>query len=131
MYLEDDTDLDAVLTRTDAPIPQLERIYPGLASRSATFELLGRYSPGNAYARLGHRAGQWFEVSEDIYRHFLEVLPPLYMTSGGFVMGECTRDNLYDCFFEIRGRFYCATLAWSGPRSFAALWTALLGAVAR
>lgn len=133
MYIEDDKDLDVLLasaTAADAP-PQLERIYEGVPSRGASFELLNRFQRDSRYLKLGFRAGQWFEVSEDIYWYFLEVLPPLHMSGGGFVMSECTMADLYESFFEINGRFYCAVLHWNGPASFRALHKALRAEVAQ
>lgn len=131
MYVETDEDLDALLGERPAAAPALERIFSGVPAYSTTFELINRYSAQSPLHGIGFRDGQWFEVSEEIYWHFLEALPPLHMTSGGFVMSECTTDDLHECFFEIKGRYYCAVLAWSGPRSFAALWTALLAEVAQ
>ena len=130
MYLETDEDLDRVLTPQTADAPPLEQIYVGIPSRCDIYKLINRYAADNPFHRMGFRAGQWFEVPEDIYWHFLEALPPLHMTGAGFVVGECTMDDLYHGFVEIEGRFFCAVIDWQGPRSLAAFWTALLAEVA-
>jgi len=130
MYIEDDDDLIAMLSQKPAPCPKLERIYEIEANYNKSFELINRYERGNCFNALGFRAGQWFETTQDVYWYFLECLPPLYQTSGGFIVGECTMNGLYDCFLEIDGKYYCAVVEWAGPKSFAALWTALLAEVA-
>lgn len=104
----------------------MEQIYEGVADYATTFQLINRYSQSNPYHGLGFRAGQWFETNERIYWQFLKVLPPLHMTSGGFVMSECTMGNLYESFMELDGRYFCAVVDWNGSQSFADLWTALL-----
>jgi len=106
--------------------PVLEKIHDGVADYNTTFTLINRYTPSNPYKALGFRAGQWFETTEDIYSYFLGVLPPLHMTGGGFVVGECTMAGLYESFLEIDGKYYCAVIDWTGSQSFADLWTALL-----
>ena len=119
---------DRELTKEENPnqIPHLDQIYPGQAGYTASFELINRYSGSSNYRQLGFRVGQWFETSAEIYWYFLGCLPPVHQTSGGFVMSECTMDGLHDCFLEIDGRYYCAVVKWSGPRSFAQIWTQLL-----
>ena len=132
MYIEDDDDLLRVLEQskhTAVEPPRLQRIYDGLADDAKSLELVNRYQGGNPHYARGFHAGQWFETTKETYWYFLECLPPLHMTGAGFVMTECTMNGLYDCFFEIDGRYYCAVIDWDGPRSFAALWTALLAEV--
>lgn len=133
MYIEDDRELEDLLARKAAgPVepPQLERIFPSIADHDTSFELINRYNSANVHHTLGFRAGQWFETTEQVYWYFLECLPPLHMTGGGFVMSECTTGDLYESFVEIDGRYYCAVVAWDGPQSFSALWSALLAEVA-
>lgn len=133
MYIEDDSDLEDLLkchARGPAEPPELEKIYPCIADYDTSFALINRYSDENPHNALGFRAGQWFETTEQVYWYFLECLPPLHMTGGGFVMSECTMDDLYESFLEIDGRYYCAVVAWDGPQSFSALWTALVAEVA-
>lgn len=96
-------------------------IFDGIASRDECFALINRYSPtmqtyegswlDNPHHALGFRAGQVFEISQEEYWYFLEVLPPLAMTSAGFAMSEFTMGNLTNAFFHIGGQFFCMTIA--------------------
>lgn len=128
MYFEDDDDLIAALdgSRTATHPPELDRIADGRCDYDATFALINRYQASSAHAQIGFKAGQWFETTEEIYWYFLECLPPLHQTSIGFVMMECTMGDLYEAFFEIDGRYYCAVVTWPGPASFEASTAALV-----
>ena len=118
MYIEDDGDLDLVLgAGRPAEPPDLELVFEGVADRDVSFALMNRYLASNPHAARGFRAGQWFETTREVYWQCLESVPPLYMASGGFVVGECTMDDLYECFFEIDGRYFCTVIAWAGPQS--------------
>lgn len=118
MYFEDDDDLIAALDQTTATPPALERIADGIMSYDATFELINRYQASSPHAATGFKAGQWFETTEDIYWYFLECLPPLHQTAQGFVVMECTMGDLYEAFFEIDNRFFCAVVQWPGAKAF-------------
>lgn len=103
------------------------QIFDGVATREECFTLINRYSPQmqtyegptieNPYHRHGFEAGQFFEIREEEYWYFLEVLPPLAMTLAGFAMSEFTTGNLTNAFFKINGGYYCMTIAVdaSGP----------------
>ena len=112
------------------PALHLQQIYEGQAEYSTSFELVNRYTSDSRFKGLGFQAGQWFETNSDVYWYFLECLPPLHQSSGGFVVSECTMNGLHECFFEIDERYYYAVIDWTGQQSFAALWTALLAEVA-
>lgn len=129
MYIEDDDDLIALLSQAPAQTPVLQRIYDGIADYDTSFDLINRYGADNAHHAIGFRAGQWFETVESVYWYFLECLPPLHMTGRGFVMSECTMGDLYESFWEIDGRYYCAVIAWYGPSSFTALRNAIVAEV--
>lgn len=87
----------------------------------SVFALINRYSPqmqtyeggmvDNPHHALGLKPGQFFEVSGEEYWYFLEVLPPLAMTSAGFAMSEFTMGNLTNAFLTIGQQFYCVTIA--------------------
>lgn len=94
--------------------------------RETAFELINRYSARSPFAAQGYQAGQVFETSEDLYMYFLEVLPPLMMTSGSFACGEMTTDRLVDSYHLIAGRAFCVTIEWSGRRSLSVAWSALI-----
>lgn len=128
MYFEDDDDLIAALNQCgDAgQATSLKRIADGVQDYDATFALINRYQSSSPHAAIGFKAGQWFETTEELYWYFLECLPPLYQNTVGFVMMECTMGDLYEAFFEIHERFYCAVVTWPGPASFEATTAALV-----
>jgi hypothetical protein len=125
MYCADDDEVLEALKSKEQPAPILQKIFEGLADDASSLELLNRYQAGNPHYARGYRAGQWFETTQETYWYFLECLPPLYMTGAAFVVIECTMNGLYDCFFEIDGRYYCAPVEWDGPGSFKALSKAM------
>jgi len=100
-------------------------VTPDSPSGQTLLPLLNRYQAASQFSEKGFQAGQWFETIEDTYWYFLETLPPLYMQSRGFVMGECITQDLYDCFFEIDGRYFCAVIKWVNAKSFSLLLAAL------
>lgn len=108
----------------------LVKIHDTVADYGTSFDLINRYSPENQHYETGFQAGQWFETRSDVYWHFLECLPPLHQTGGGFVVSECTMMDLYECFFEIDERYFCVVIRWTGPKSFSDLWAALLKEIA-
>ncbi len=95
--------------------------FEGVATRDECFALINRYSPqmqtyeggmvDNPHHALGLKAGQFFEINPEEYWYFLEVLPPLAMTSAGFAMSEFTIGNLTNAFLIIGKHFYCMTIA--------------------
>lgn len=99
---------------------QPEKIHQGVADRATTFALLNRYQRGSELAHLGLRPGQFFEVEEEEYWYFLEVLFPLDMHGGSFAMREFVTGNLTETFHEFtvggRKRWFCALVDWSTPR---------------
>jgi len=129
MYIEDDTDIEIVLGREGQPqpvVPQLEQIFKGVVDDDETLiPIINRYQASSPFSDKGFRAGQWFETTEQTYWHFLETMPPLYMSAGGFVMCECITQDLYDCFLEINGRYYCVVIKWVNAKSFSLLLAAL------
>ncbi len=107
------------------------QIFDGVATREECFSLINRYSPKmqtyegptieNPYHRHGFEAGQFFEIREEEYWYFLEVLPPLAMTPAGFAMSEFTTGNLTNAFLHINDSYYCATIAVGGAGPDAAV----------
>ena len=88
------------------------KIYDGVADRSKTFELLNRHS-GPPWVRPDSVwAGEWWEIEEDEYYYFLEVLPPMAWEHHGFAMCEFTSGNVTSAFYNIRGRFFHVSLVW-------------------
>lgn len=105
---------------------QLCKLHPHVLGMAAALDLINRYSSSNANAHLGYAAGQWFEITEDVYWYFLEVLPPSYMSHFGFINCECVTNNLYDGFVEHQGRFYTIVTRGPGANPFSDLATQLI-----
>jgi hypothetical protein len=131
MYFEDDEDLIALLDDTvpTAPLPELIKIYDGVAGCPILTQLLNRYSADSPFREHGLRAGHWFETTEDDYLYFLNCMPPLCMTRDFFVMCECVADNLYNAFFKIDDRFFCLMISWQGPQALDSLGRLLIAEV--
>ena len=115
--------MDSIALNTDI---RLHQIQPGVLDMDAAIDLINRYSASNANAHLGYQPGQWFEVTEDVYWYFLEVLPPSYMSHFGFINCECVTNNLYDGFVEHKGRFFNLVTSGPGANPFSALATHLI-----
>lgn len=97
------------------------KIFDGIATREECFTLINRNTEKiqtyegpwieNPHHGLGYEAGQFFEITREEYDYFLNVLPPMAMTSAGYVMSEYTTGNHTEAFLEIGKRFYCMTIA--------------------
>jgi hypothetical protein len=84
---------------------QFRKIFEGTADEPKTFELINRgYSPDV------FQAGDWFECQEDEYFYFLECMPPMDFSFGGFSMCEFSTGNLTNAFVKRAGRNYCLTI---------------------
>lgn len=59
--------------------------------------------------RNGDRS--WLEVSAETYDEMLDVLPPIRMSGGAFMVGEAwdhdERGGLYSAYVEHKDRFFC------------------------
>ena len=66
-------------------------------------EYLSQFDQENLPSMLGN---PW-EINEDIYYHFLEILPPMGFKNGTFYMCEYNFDNITAKFTENDGKFYC------------------------
>lgn len=130
MYIEEDEDLIRLLEGPVTPLPQLEQIHTGVAGTAQSYALINRYARSNPHHGLGFRAGQWFETTGEVYAQFLEAVPPLDMSANGFVVGECTMEDLFEAFFRFGDRYFCAVIAWAGHGALVALEQALLAEVA-
>lgn len=130
MYIEDDEDLSRLLEEPVPPAPALEQIHAGVAGIAQSYALINRYARSNPYHGLGFRAGQWFETTGEVYAQFLEAVPPLDMSANGFVVGECTTEDLYEAFSQVGDRYFCVVIAWSGHGALVALEQALVAEVA-
>ncbi len=100
------------------------RIYEGVADYAHCLELLNRHSgpPWNKPDSLW--AGEWWEIDFESFFYFLDVLPPLRMPAGGFIMCEFTSGNVTSAFFEFReegrrARYFHASLDMSEATAFA------------
>ena len=113
---------------TDQPIT-LKQIQTGVCERKKAFQLLNRYSADNPYREIGLKAGHWFETTEEVYWYFLEVLPPSFMDTYGFINCECVTHNLYDGFVETKGRYFSLMTFGPGQRPFAELARRLIAEV--
>ncbi len=80
------------------------RIFEGVADYAKCLELLNRHSgpPWNKPDSLW--AGEWWEINGESFHYFLDVLPPLRMPPGGFIMCEFTSGNVTSAFFSFPGR---------------------------
>ncbi len=86
-----------------------EQLHEGVADYDTSFALINRgYEPDQ------HKAGQWFETTEDVYNYFLNVLPPLYFDGSNFMMCEASTNTLSEMFMQINGRFFCLTAPHGG-----------------
>ena len=101
------------------------RIYEGVADHAKCLELLNRHNgpPWNKPDSLW--AGEWWEIDDESFDYFLDVLPPLQMPPGGFIMCEFTSGNVTSAFFEFNrrggglpGRCFHASLDMGDPKAF-------------
>lgn len=101
----------------------IRKVHEGVADRSKTYELLNRHND-KPYAERTEElfAGEWWEITEGSYDEFLEVVPPLMMESGGFVMGEAKIGSIYSAFYriEIDGerRYFHASVPMTSRQDF-------------
>lgn len=81
-----------------------------VARHEETFALINRgYGPDQ------RKAGQWFETTEEMYWHFLEVLPPRHFGGGAFMMCEKSTCTLSDAFVQQGERYFCLTVDHTAP----------------
>ncbi|MFV1761511.1 DUF1419 domain-containing protein [Phaeobacter sp. A90a-4k] len=85
----------------------------GVSNHDETFAMINR-----GYGPDVRKAGQWFETTEKLYWHFLEVLPPLHFDGGAFMMREASTCTLSDAFVQIGDRFFCLTVEHGGATPF-------------
>lgn len=130
MYIEEDEDLIRLLEEPVPCLPALEQIHTGVAGVEQSYALINRYARSNPHHGLGFRAGEWFETTVEVYGQFLEAVPPLDMSAHGFVVGECTMEDLYEAFFRFGDQCFCAVIAWAGHGVLVALEQALAAEVA-
>jgi len=111
------------------------RIFEGVADRSKCFELLNRHS-GGGIKPDSLWAGEWWEIGEESFYYFLDVLPPLRMPPGGFIMCEFTSGNVTSAFFsffwrkgENKDRFFHASLDMREATAFARARAAIAEAI--
>ena len=101
------------------------RIFEGVADHGTCFDLLNRHS-GGGLKPDSLWAGEWWEIEFESFYYFLDVLPPLRMPPGGFIMCEFTSGNVTSAFFAFPGpeggnedRFFHASLDMSVATAFA------------
>jgi len=64
---------------------------------------------------LPNLLGNRWEIDEEIYWEFLEILPPLaYNKRGGFYMSEFCFDNITTLFTKANGKYYCEFARYNG-----------------
>lgn len=134
MHSVDTTDLPRILSATQRQRIQsmsLEWLEPAgqPVSHDTHFALINRYNRESAYRHLGLKAGQAFETTSQEYDYFLEVLPPMAMTSGSFACGEMTTASLVDSYHRLEDRFFCVTIEWHGRHSLYPAWAGLLDTI--
>ncbi len=102
------------------------RIYEGVADYAKCIDLLNRHSGGVWIKPDSLWAGEWWEIDHESFWYFLDILPPLRMPPGGFIMCEFTSGNVTSAFFSFPGRlipeasrFFHASLDMSEPTPFA------------
>ena len=102
----------------EVPAPVFCKIAEGIQTHLATFGLLNRHS-GPPYPKPDSLwAWEWWEIESVSFDYFLDVLPPLAMPRGGFVMCEFTSGNITSAFFKLEGRFFHCALDWTVPYAF-------------
>lgn len=55
-------------------------------------------------------ANQWWEIGEEEYRYFLEVLPPMLFRDNAFAMCEFWSEDLTHCFMQIGDRYFAGMI---------------------
>lgn len=108
----------------------IKRIFDGIADTADHFNLLNRYQAGNPYADKGFRAGQFWQIGEAEYWHFLNLLPPMAYSAGSFAMSEFSRENLTESYHLIGDCYYCMTIEYLGPESVKQARAAIANATA-
>jgi hypothetical protein len=105
--------------QSEARPPVFCKIAEGIQSQVETFLLLNRHSGGGIGIKPDNLwAWEWWEIEAASFDYFLDILPPLAMPRGGFVMCEFTSGNITSAFFKICGRFFHCSLDWSVPDAF-------------
>lgn len=84
-------------------------------SRHEHFERLNAYTKDPAYLAsqtgprdydFGAMVGQKWEIEEETYWEFLEVLPPLGFTGSAFYMSEFLTENITSYYSKVGGRYF-------------------------
>lgn len=87
------------------------KVHEGVASRETHFILLNDRPPSDVphfgEARGKWYEGKWWEIRQEEYQYFLEILPPLHMQDGFFALCEFTTGNVTSAFFKIKDRYFC------------------------
>lgn len=96
---------------------QFANLFNGIADYDQTFSLINRgYTPDK------RSAGQYFETTEEIFHHFLNILPPLDWTldagAEAFSMSEFSTGSLTDAFVRQEGRFFCLCISRNRASDF-------------
>lgn len=82
------------------------RDLPGYAESRTTYEAMQAFFAGI----VGHR----WEITEEIYDEFLDMLPPLGWQGGAFYMREFTFDDITTKYSREGGRYFCEFARYLG-----------------
>jgi len=101
---------------------------PGqVVSRDRHFELLNEKPEGIGLGEtdrlMKFLAGRWWEIEEDTWWYFLEVLPPIQFTTTWFAMCEFTTGSVTGGYFKVRKRYFHAFVDLSRHHMMAEAWT--------
>lgn len=59
------------------------------------------------------------EVTEELYNEALEVLPPIWLSNGCFMVDEAITDDIHHVFGKKEGKYYgCLCNAWYALNNF-------------
>ena len=79
------------------------RILPSAyRDRTQHFVNLNAHRPGQAASRVG----DVWRIDEEIYDHFLEILPPLDWRGSSFLISEALAGDIHSAYFECDGSLY-------------------------
>jgi hypothetical protein len=96
-----------------------EKMLPSCAGD--TYESEQHYANMNFYNTkklpAAFMEGLWWEINENIYDYFLEMMPPIY-APGGFYISEALTGNIHSYYFQKDGRFYSGYANRLGSTTF-------------
>jgi len=82
----------------------LRKVYQGIADRRQMFRMFDRHAqrPNRwEHDDSAFYAGEWFEISRDLYDHMFEMRPPLWMRYDMFIMREYLTGSITSAFYSL------------------------------